>query len=385
MSESLASSLVPGRLAETPLHALHQRLGARMTAFADYELPLHYPAGAIAEHVHTREKASLFDVSHMGQAVLTGRGAARAIEALVPADIEGLAPQRIRYTQLLAEDGGILDDLTITRLPGRDERLYLVVNASAKRQDFALLREGFPQFGLAELAGRALLALQGPRAAAILSLLLPGLDDAPFMGWRATEFLGAGVFASRCGYTGEDGFEISAPAHVAERLAEALLAHPDVAPAGLAARDSLRLEAGLCLYGHDIDATTDPVEAGLAWSIGARRREASDFPGATRIRAALERGPARSRVGLLPRGRAPLREGAILTTLDGRLIGNVTSGGYSPSLSRPIAMGYVESAFALPGVRLASALRDKRVEVEVAPLPFVPHRYFRGKIGKGGS
>ena len=381
MSEDFAPRrLTP--LQMTPLDGLHRRLGARMSPFAGYELPLHYKAGVVAEHLHTRAKASLFDVSHMGQAILGGRGAATAIETLVPADIRDLASERTRYSQFLAEDGGVLDDLMITRLPGREERLLLVVNAAAKAQDFALLREQLPQLELGVLTGRALMALQGPRAAAALGQVLSDLEDMPFMGWRAAEFRGAGLFVSRSGYTGEDGFEISVPDHLAEPFAEALLAQPDVAPAGLGARDSLRLEAGLCLYGHDLDATTDPVEAGLAWSIGRRRREEGGFPGYERVRAALDRGPARKRVGLLPQGRAPLREGATLTAPDGRLVGRITSGGYSPTLSRPIAMGYVESAFATPGVTLESRLRDNRVGVEVASLPFVPHRYFRGHTGK---
>jgi aminomethyltransferase len=373
-SPAIAQAASVARALTTPLDALHHRLGARMAPFAGYCLPLNYPSGAIAEHLRTREKASLFDVSHMGQAILTGRGAARLLETLVPADLEGLEPQRTRYTQLLAEDGGILDDLMATRLPGREERLLLVVNASAKEQDFALLRQELPQLQLSELSGRALLALQGPHAAAALSAILPGVDDAPFMGWLAAEFEGVSAFVSRSGYTGEDGFEISIPGHIATRFAERLLAQ-DVAPAGLAARDSLRLEAGLCLYGHDIDATTDPVEAGLLWSIGKRRREEGGFPGFARIRAAIDDGPARRRVGLLPQSKAPLRDGATLTAPDGRTVGRITSGGYAPSLSRPVAMGYVESAFATPGLRLASELRGKPIEVEVATLPFVPHRY----------
>jgi aminomethyltransferase len=372
----------PSELLTTSLDALHRRLGARMAPFAGYSLPLHYPSGVIAEHLRTRETASLFDVSHMGQAILTGRGAARGLETLVPADLQGLAPERTRYTQLLAEDGGILDDLMATRLPGREERLLLVVNAAGKEADFALLRQELPQLSLAILSGRALLALQGPRAAAVLSRIMPGVEDLPFMGWRAADYEGASAFVSRSGYTGEDGFEISIPDHLATRLFERLLAHEDVAPAGLGARDSLRLEAGLCLYGHDIDSTTDPVEAGLSWSIGKRRREEGGFPGAARIRAALAEGPTRRRVGLLPQSKAPLRDGAALTAPDGRIVGRVTSGGYSPSLSRPVAMGYVESAFAAPGVTLSSDLRGKSICVEVSTLPFVPHRYAKhGKVG----
>lgn len=370
-------------LETTPLDALHRRLGARMAPFAGYELPLHYPTGVVAEHLHTREKAGFFDVSHMGQAILGGRGAARLFESLVPADMESLAPGRTRYTQLLAEDGGILDDLMATRLPGRDERLLLVVNASTKTQDFELLREALPKLSLAVLGGRALVALQGPRAAAALSQTLPGVEEILFMGWQSMEFEGASVFVSRSGYTGEDGFEISVPNHLVTGFSERLLAHPDVAPAGLGARDSLRLEAGLCLYGHDIDATTDPIEAGLAWSIGKRRRAEGGFPGFARIRDALESGPTRRRVGLLPLTKAPLRDGATLSAPDGRLIGRVTSGGYSPSLSRPIAMGYVESDFAAPGTRLVSELRGKPIEVAVAALPFVPHHYVRSANAKG--
>lgn len=366
-------------LAKTPLYALHERLGARMAPFAGYDMPIQYKKGIVAEHLHTRERAGFFDVSHMGQAILTGRGAAELLETLVPAYIVGLAAEHIRYTQLLAEDGGILDDLMVTRLPGREERLLLVVNAATKAQDFALLQEKLPQLGLAILSSRALVALQGPRAAAVVSSLLPGVDELPFMGWRALDYEGASVFVSRSGYTGEDGFEISVPNHLALRLSERLLAHEDVAPIGLGARDSLRLEAGLCLYGHDIDRTTDPVEAGLLWSIGKRRREEGGFPGFGRIRAAIEQGPARRRVGLLPQARTPVREGATLSAQDGRVVGRVTSGGFSPTLSRPVAMGYVETPFASPGAILSTELRGNKIDVAVAPLPFVPHRFFRGK------
>lgn len=381
MSEHAATTA----LAKTPLYELHRRLGARMAPFAGYDMPIQYPKGIVAEHLHTREKAGFFDVSHMGQAILTGRGAASLMETLVPADIEGLAPEHTRYTQLLSDDGGILDDLMITRLPGREERLLLVVNAATKAQDFARLRQELPQLGLSVLTNRALVALQGPRAAAVLASLLAGVDDLPFMGWRALDYEGAAVFASRSGYTGEDGFEISLPDHLAPRFSEHLLAHPDVAPAGLGARDSLRLEAGLCLYGHDIDRTTDPVEAGLLWSIGKRRREAGGFPGFARIRAAIADGPSRRRVGLLPQGRAPVREGATLSSPDGRIVGRVTSGGFSPSLSRPIAMGYVEAEFAAPGALLQSELRGARIDMLVTSLPFVPHRFFRRATRKDPS
>ncbi len=357
-----------------PLDALHRRLGARMTPFAGYDMPLHYAAGILAEHLHTRAKAGLFDVSHMGQAILCGAGAARLLETLAPADLIELAPERTRYTQLLNESGGILDDLMITRLPGRDERLFLVVNAGTKAQDFALIG-GLRGAELHVQDKRAMLALQGPSAAAALKELLPGVDELDFLDWRAFDYENAGVYVTRSGYTGEDGFEISLPASFAEGFALRLLSHPDVAPIGLGARDSLRLEAGVCLYGHDIDASTDPVEAGLAFSIGKRRRREGGFPGFERIRAALEQGPARRRVGLAPEGKAPVREGAPIFARGGRMVGRVTSGGFSPSLGRPIAMGYVERDLSAPGVTLVSELRGKEVALAVAKLPFAPHRY----------
>jgi aminomethyltransferase len=365
-------SLAPTKV---PLDALHRRLGGRMIAFAGYEMPLCYPAGVVAEHLHTRAKAGLFDVSHMGQAILAGAGAARLFESLTPADLVELPPERTRYTQLLNESGGILDDLMVTRLPGREERLFIVVNAATKARDFALIRRKLPQLALHVQETRAMLALQGPHAAKVLAKLLPGVDELSFLDWRAFDDAGAGIFVTRSGYTGEDGFEISLPAATAESFALRLLDDPDVLPIGLGARDSLRLEAGVCLYGHDIDESTDPVEAGLVFSIGRRRRAEGGFPGFERIRAALQQGPARRRVGLSPQSKAPVREGAPILAKDHRQVGRVTSGGYSPSLGRPIAMGYVESAFAAPGTRLATELRDKPIELEVVRLPFVPHRY----------
>jgi aminomethyltransferase len=366
------------RLPHIPLDALHRRLGARMAPFAGYDMPVQYPAGIVAEHLHTRSKAGLFDVSHMGQAILAGAGAARLLESLAPADILGLASERTRYTQFLNESGGILDDLMVTRLPGRDERLFLVVNAVTKARDFALLKARLPSLMLRVLDERALLALQGPSAARILPQLLPGAEDMVFMEWRAFDYKGGGVYVSRSGYTGEDGFEISIPIALAEEFASRLLDHPDVAPIGLGARDSLRLEAGLCLYGHDIDETTDPIEAGLSWSISKRRREEGGFPGYERVHTALEGGLTRRRIGLLPQSKTPVREGAVIFTKAGRRMGRVTSGGFSPSLSRPIAMGYVACEFAEPGARLITEVRGKGVELCVAPLPFVPHRYFKG-------
>jgi aminomethyltransferase len=361
-------------LATLPLDALHRQLGARMAAFAGYDMPLQYASGIVAETLHTRRKAGLFDVSHMGQAILAGAGAARALETLAPADIAGLAPGRTRYTQLLNESGGILDDLMVTRLPGVEERLLLVVNAARKTQDFGLIGARLPGFDLI-LLNRALIALQGPRAAPILGALLPGAEDLPFMHWRAFDEGASSFFVSRSGYTGEDGFEISLHADRAELFVTSLLQNGDVAPVGLGARDALRLEAGLPLYWHDLDETTDPVEAGLAWSIGKRRRAEGGFPGFERISAALRDGPARLRVGVSPSSKAPVREGAALMSQSGETVGQVTSGGFSPTLQGPIAMGYVARDYSAPGAMLATQLRGARVGIEVAPLPFVAHRY----------
>jgi aminomethyltransferase len=369
-------------LEKLPLDALHRRLGARMAPFAGYDMPLQYTSGIVAECLRTREKAGLFDVSHMGQAMLTGAGAARLMERLTPADLIGLAPRRTRYALLLNDNGGVLDDLMVTRLPGGGERLLLVVNAARKAHDFAHIAASLPQLDLHVLTDRALLALQGPRAAAVLDGVLPGVGDMPFMSWRfmswsAFDHDGAGIYVSRSGYTGEDGFELSLPVAIAERFAARLLEHEDAAPIGLGARDALRLEAGLCLYGQDIDETTDPIEAGLPWSIGKRRREEGGFPGFERIRAAMDNGPSRRRVGLTPQGKTPVRAGAVIFAPDGRAIGRVTSGGFSPTLSRPIAMGYVAREFASAGARLATEVRGNRVELAVAALPFVAHRYFK--------
>jgi aminomethyltransferase len=363
-------------LAHLPLDALHRSLGARMSPFAGYDMPLQYASGIVSETLHTRQKAGLFDVSHMGQAILAGAGAARALESLAPGDIAGLAPGRMRYTQLLNDKGGVLDDLMVTRLPGVEERLLLVVNAARKAEDFALLRERLPQFDFIPL-NRALIALQGPRAASVLGALLPGAEDLPFLHWRAFEEGASSFFVSRSGYTGEDGFEVSMRADRAEMFVKALLQNAEVAPIGLGARDALRLEAGLPLYGHDLDETTDPVEAGLAWSIGKRRRMEGGFPGFARIDAALRDGPARRRVGLLPQSKAPVRDGAILISESGEIVGHVTSGGFSPTLRRPVAMGYVARAYASPGASIFTELRGDRIGVEIAPLPFVAHRYFK--------
>jgi aminomethyltransferase len=365
-------------LARTPLYELHVAQGARMVTFAGYSMPIQYKSGIIAEHLHTREKAGLFDVSHMGQAVLSGVEAARALETLVPADIAGLAPGRQRYTQFLDENGGILDDLMVTRLPGREERIGLIVNASNKEADFVHLQRNLPDVKLEVLAGRALLALQGPKAAEVLAEVLPGVETMAFMLWREFDWDGIALFVSRSGYTGEDGYEISLPGEHARVFAERLLSDERVAPIGLGARDSLRLEAGLCLHGHDIDAGTSPLEAGLAWSIQKRRRQEGGFPGAGRVQRELVEGPARRRAGLELAGKAPAREGADVTAPDGRKIGRVTSGGFAPSLGRPIAMAYVESDFAAPRTDLNIIVRGTPLTARVVPMPFVPHRYFRG-------
>jgi aminomethyltransferase len=365
-------------LARTPLYELHVAQGARMVPFAGYAMPVQYKSGIIAEHLHTRAKAGLFDVSHMGQAVLSGPGAARKLEMLVPADIVGLAPGRQRYTQFLDESGGILDDLMVTCLPGAGERLGLVVNASNKEADFAHLRTSLPDLKLEVLADRALLALQGPKAAEVLARLLPDVEKMAFMSWREFAWNDVPLFVSRSGYTGEDGYEMSVPAARVCTFAEGLLVDPDVALVGLGARDSLRLEAGLCLHGHDIDTSTSPIEAGLAWSIQKRRRQEGGFPGADRIQRELAVGARRRRVGLDLAGKAPAREGAEITAPDGRPIGRVTSGGFAPSLGRPIAMAYVEPDFAAPGTDLNVIVRGTPLAARVTQMPFVPHRYFRG-------
>jgi aminomethyltransferase len=367
-------------IAHTPLHDLHQALGARFAPFAGYAMPVHYPAGILKEHLHTRASAGLFDVSHMGQAILEGADAARGLESLTPGDIATLPPGRMRYTQLLDEHGAILDDLMVTRLDdekGR-QRFFLVVNAAAKAADFAHIASALPNCDLTIFDDRAILALQGPRAAAILERRIAGVSDLAFMTAQDFDDDGVPLKISRSGYTGEDGFEISIPAAAATDFAKSLLADPDVLPIGLGARDSLRLEAGLCLCGHDIDATTDPVEAGLLWSISKRRREQGGFPGFGRITEAIAHGPSRRRVGFLVEGKAPAREGADIETLEGRRIGRLTSGGFAPSLGRPIGMGYVEASAAKIGASVNLIIRGKAALATIALMPFVPHAYHRG-------
>jgi aminomethyltransferase len=369
---------------QTPLYALHIELGARMAPFAGYDMPIHYPAGVLAEHLHTRKAAGLFDVSHMGQALIEGAdhtAVARFLESLCPADLLNLAPGRQRYTQLLNENGGIVDDFMVTRPPGAAGTLRLVVNAARKAVDFALLRQRLPAgVRLTPLPGAALIALQGPLAAATLARLAPGdgLETMPFMSAHPARLASIETFVSRSGYTGEDGYEISLPSSQAESFARLLLSQPDVAPIGLGARDSLRLEAGLCLYGHELDETVDPIEAVLAWSIQKRRRVEGGFPGAQRIQEALTNGPDRQRVGLRPDGRAPAREGAEIVSGDGAPIGVVTSGGFGPSVNGPIAMGYVARAHAAVGTPVNLMVRGKPLSTRIVTLPFHPHAYYRG-------
>jgi len=368
---------------KTPLHALHVELGARMSPFAGYDMPIQYPAGVLAEHLHARQAAGLFDVSHMGQALIESGDhttVASFLESLCPADFLNLAPGRQRYTQLLNENGGIVDDLMVTRAPGAEGALRLVVNASRKEADFALIRQRLPSgVRLTPLPESALIAVQGPVAAATLARLAPGqgLEAMAFMSARPARIAGFESFVSRSGYTGEDGYEISIASAQAEGFARILLDQPDVAPIGLGARDSLRLEAGLCLYGHELDETVDPIEAALSWSIQKRRRVEGGFPGAKRIQDALANGPDRQRVGVRPDGRAPAREGAEIVSADEAPIGVVTSGGFGPSVGAPIAMGYVARAHAAVGTPVNLMVRGKPLSARIVTLPFHPHAYHR--------
>ena len=370
-------------LKRTPLYELHRELGAKMVPFAGYEMPVNYPTGVIKEHTHTREAAGLFDVSHMGQAFLIGPDhttTAAALEALVPGEIAGLGLGRQRYTQLTTDTGGIIDDLMVTRSVSAEEdgRLMLVVNAARKAVDYAHFVVRLPQgVILVALDDRALIALQGPLAASVMAELSLEAARLGFMAACRTEIAGIECHISRSGYTGEDGFEISLPAARAEEATRALLAHPSVQPVGLAARDTLRLEAGLCLYGNDIDETTSPAEADLLWSVGKRRRESGGFPGAERLKREIAEGPSRRRVGLKLEGRAPAREGCEIRKEDGTVIGTVTSGSFAPSIGRPIAMGYVEITSANIGTPVHIMIRGTPHPATVAPLPFVPHRYHR--------
>ncbi|MBT9552727.1 MAG: glycine cleavage system aminomethyltransferase GcvT [Hydrogenophaga sp.] len=369
-------------LLQTPLNALHLELGARMVPFAGYSMPVQYPAGLMAEHHHTRNAAGLFDVSHMGQLTLSGPDAAAAFESLMPVDVIGLGVNKQRYGLLLTDEGGIIDDLMFVN---RGTDIFVIVNGACKHGDLAHIVERIgqrctvtPQFD------RALLALQGPQAVTALARLLPGVEQLVFMTGMAATWNGADLFVTRSGYTGEDGFEISLPAASADAFARALLAQPEVKPIGLGARNSLRLEAGLCLYGNDIDTTTTPVEAALNWAMQKVRRtggeRAGGFPGADRVLGQLDGTVAltRKRVGLVALERVPVREHVELQSLDGVKIGEVTSGLLGPSADKPVAIGYVAPEFATVGTRVNALVRGKAVPMEVAPMPFIPNRYFRG-------
>ena len=366
-------------LRRTPLHALHVELGGKMVPFAGYDMPVQYPTGILSEHLHTRAAAGLFDVSHMGQVRLTGKGGAgvaKALETLVPADIQALAPGQMRYTQFTGENGGILDDLMVA---STGDHLMLVVNASCKEADTAHLRRHLAaSCEIEELSTRGLVALQGPQAAAVLARFAPACRAMPFMSAAFLNIDGVDCYVTRSGYTGEDGYEISMPGDAAERLTRRLLREPEVKPIGLGARDSLRLEAGLCLHGNDIDPTTTPVEAALVWSIAKRRRNEGGFIGADVIRRQLVEGTQRRLVGIQPEGRAPVRAHAEIQDLNGRRIGEITSGGFGPTANAPVAMGYVAAASSSPGTRLQVVVRDKPLPASVVKLPFVPHRYHRG-------
>lgn len=361
----------------TALHAAHVEAGARMVPFAGYEMPVQYPTGVMAEHLHTRAAAGLFDVSHMGQFFIdSDEDPARALEGLVPGDLIGLAPGQTRYTLLLNDHGGILDDLMVSRLREVPNRLFVVVNAGRKREDLAHLRRHLGgRAAVTELPSRVLIAIQGPKAEAVLGRFATAAPGLSFMRIALTAIASAEAIITRSGYTGEDGFEISMEARAGLLLWRRLLAEPEVKPIGLGARDSLRLEAGLCLYGHDIDETTSPIEASLAWTIPKRRRAEGGFPGADRILRELAEGPSRRRVGIRPEGKAPAREGTQIIDAAGAPIGLVTSGGFGPSLGAPIAMGYVGADHAAPGTPVGLVVRGKTLPATIAPLPFTPHRY----------
>lgn len=364
----------------TSLYDEHVKLGARMVPFAGYDMPVQYPSGIIAEHNWTRGNAGLFDVSHMGQCVIRAESfeaAAKAMEKLVPADVLGLKPRQQRYAQFLSEQGGTLDDLMITRHE-QDGVLYVVVNAGRKEHDYAWMEKHLPRgVSLSPLDGLSLMALQGPKAEEVLARHAPQLNDLPFMHYADAEISGIRAQVSRSGYTGEDGFEISVANADAAKLWNLLLADPLVKPVGLGARDSLRLEAGLCLYGHELDETVSPVEADLVWSISKRRRAEGGFIGASRVQKELAEGVARKRVGLKPEGRAPARDGTVITDPAGREIGKVTSGGFGPSVGGPIAMGYVETQSSVPGTKVNLLVRGNAMPAEIVKLPFIPNRFKR--------
>lgn len=364
------------QLQTLPLDSWHRARGGRMVPFAGYEMPVQYE-GIMAEHLWTRESAGLFDVSHMGQLMIRGREADAALETLLPGDLKLLGEGKLRYSLLLNPEGGIVDDLMATR---RGEDFYVVVNGATKHGDIEELERRLPRGTVVDhMKEQALLALQGPRAAEVLEALAPGVAELTFMTGGAFRIGDVPAWISRSGYTGEDGFEISVQASAAELVADALTANPLVKPIGLGARDSLRLEAGLPLYGHDLDRQTTPVMADLTFAIQKRRRAEGGFAGSERILAEIENGPVQKRIGFTVEGRQPVREGARILDGEGNEVGRVTSGGFSPTLQRPVGMGYVATSLAEPGTRLTLEQRGKLFAAEVVPMPFVPHRYHRKK------
>ncbi|MBL1421016.1 MAG: glycine cleavage system aminomethyltransferase GcvT [Alphaproteobacteria bacterium] len=371
---------------KTALYDLHVELGAKIVPFAGYDMPVQYPLGVLGEHNHTRQNAGLFDVSHMGQAILSATdkntNIAELFETLVPGLLISLQDGQMRYSLLMAEGGGILDDLMITRISNNAdgfERLFLVVNAGCKHADFQHINQKLNGQATLEILDRALIALQGPKAAEVLARHLPDVATMPFMSLTHTKLNDMNLVVSRCGYTGEDGYEISIANHQAIEFTKLLLAHDEVEAIGLGARDSLRLEVGLCLYGHDIDTKTTPAEAGLMWAIGKRRREEGGFPGADIIQQQLTNGVFRKRVGILPEGRAPAREHTEIYSKSGNKIGEITSGGFGPTFGGPIAMGYVATEFADIGTEVDLMVRGKARPAKVAKMPFVPQNYYKPK------
>jgi aminomethyltransferase len=381
LTDTPAHSATPETsLLRTPLYDLHLELGARMVPFAGYSMPVQYPSGLMAEHLHTRTAAGLFDVSHMGQLRISGGDAAAALESLMPVDVIGLAPGRQRYGMLLDENAGILDDLMFTR---RATDFLVIVNGACKVADTAHIQAHIgARCQVTPLPDAALLALQGPLAVTALERLVPGVGALVFMSGNSFAWQGHELFMTRSGYTGEDGFEISIPSDAADAFARALLQQPEVKPVGLGARNALRLEAGLCLYGNDIDPATTPAEANLLWAVQKVRRSggarAGGFPGSQRLLAQIDAGCARVRVGLRALERVPVREHTALHLPGGAAVGEVTSGLLGPTADAPIAMAYVETAHSAPGTRLDAMVRGKPVPMQVCPMPFVPHRYHRG-------
>lgn len=376
MSQLLVSETAKQK--KTPLFSLHSEWNARMVNFADYQMPVHYSSGIIKEHHHTRAHAGLFDISHMGQIKISGGNIAELLEQLVPGDMSGLGLNRQRYSVFTNDQGGIIDDCMLTN---RGEHWLIVANAARKRKLFGHLQAALDDCDIVELEEHALLALQGPESSIVMERLAPGMSHLPFMGSQPVLIDSVECLVNRCGYTGEDGYEISVPAEQVDKLARLLIAQEEVQPIGLGARDTLRLEAGLCLYGHDIDENTSPIEADLGWVIAKKyykgTAKSALFPGAEKILREIRQGPYRKRVGIKPDGRAPVREGAELVNEQGDVVGRVTSGGFGPTVGGPIAMGYLSNDYAQIDIRLDAMVRNRRHPVCISELPFVPHRYYR--------